>query len=142
MLLRFAASAALVAVSAVAIPAQAADPVLQDTSVIPAPAASVPLAPEPLQAAVQAAWRDYPGSREAEAELAAARARLDAAGQPLYNPELELAAEDEGPDRTATAGMSLRLDLSGQRRVRRDAAAARLDQLGAAPWRERVWQAV
>src|SRR3546814_5601490 len=67
-------------------------------------------------------------SREAEAELAAARARLDAAGQPLYNPELELAAEDEGPDRTATAGMSLRLDLSGKRRVRRDAAAARLDQ--------------
>src|SRR3546814_9943810 len=102
MLLRFAASAALVAVSAVAIPAQAADPVLQDTSVIPAPAASVPLAPEPLQAAVQAAWRDYPGSREAAAELAAARARLDAAGQPLYNPELELAAEDAGPDRTAT----------------------------------------
>src|SRR3546814_2450193 len=31
-------------------------------------------------------------------------------------------------DRTATAGMSLRLDLSGKRRVRRDAAAARLDQ--------------
>src|SRR3546814_19329570 len=97
MLLRFAASAALVAVSAVAIPAQAADPVLQDTSVIPAPAASVPLAPEPLQAAVQAAWRDYPGSREAEAELAAARARLDAAGQPLYTHELQLAAADEGP---------------------------------------------
>src|SRR3546814_6620388 len=61
-------------------------------------------------------------------ELAAARARLDAAGQPLYNPELELAAEDEGPDRTATAGLSLRLALSGKRRVRRDAAAARLDQ--------------
>src|SRR3546814_10080094 len=69
MLLRFAASAALVAVSAVAIPAQAADPVLQDTSVIPAPAASVPLAPEPLQAAVQAAWRDYPRSEEHTSEL-------------------------------------------------------------------------
>src|SRR3546814_18467855 len=106
--------------------------VLQDTSVMPAPAASVPLAPEPLQAAVQAAWRDYPGSREADAELAAARARLDAAGQPLYHPELALAAADEGPDHTATAGKSFALNLSGKRR------GGRAAEIGAGEWRERV----
>jgi cobalt-zinc-cadmium efflux system outer membrane protein len=53
---------------------------------------------------------------------------LDAAGQPIYNPEFELVADDEGPDRTATAGLNLTLDINGKRRVRRDAAAARVDQ--------------
>ncbi|MGH8078736.1 MAG: TolC family protein, partial [Lysobacter sp.] len=96
-------------------------------------AADVPstLAPVPVRAALQAAWQQHPSYRITEAQLAAARARLDAAGQPLYNPEVELAAEDEGPDRTATAGVNLTLDLSGKRRVRRDAASARVDQVTA-----------
>src|SRR5690606_22646217 len=71
------------------------------------------------------------GYRATEAQLSASRARLEAAGQPLYNPELEVSADDEGPDRTVTAGVNLTLDLSGKRRVRRDAAAARLDQVTA-----------
>lgn len=83
-------------------------------------------APEPLRAALQAAWQQHPTYRATEARLAAARARLDAAGQPLYNPQIDLDAEEEGPDRTATAGLSLTLDVSGKRRVRRDAASARL----------------
>lgn len=89
------------------------------------PDSSAPLA---LREALQAAWQRHPSYRAMEAQLAAARARLDAAGQPLYNPELELEGEDEGPDRTTTAGLNLTLDLSGKRRVRRDAAAARVDQ--------------
>lgn len=89
-----------------------------------------PLAPSALREALQAAWQQHPSYRATEAQLAAARARLDAAGQPLYNPEVEFAVDDEGPDRTATAGANLTLDLSGKRRVRRDAAAARLDLAG------------
>jgi len=86
------------------------------------------LAPPAIRDALQAAWQHHPSYRATEAQLAAARARLDAAGQPLYNPEVELSADDEGPDRTATAGLNLTLDLSGKRRVRRDAAVARVDQ--------------
>jgi cobalt-zinc-cadmium efflux system outer membrane protein len=86
------------------------------------------LAPAPLREALQAAWQQHPSYRATEAQLAAAQARLDAAGQPLYNPELALEGEEQGRDRTATAGVNLTLDLSGKRRVRRDAAAARVDQ--------------
>ncbi|MFZ2236390.1 MAG: TolC family protein [Dokdonella sp.] len=85
-------------------------------------------APPPVREAVQAAWKSHPTYRVTEAELAASRARLDAANQPLYNPELELATDDEGPDRTTTAGVALTLDLSGKRRARSGAAAARLTQ--------------
>ena len=85
-------------------------------------------APAALRDALQAAWQQHPSYRVMQAQLAAARARLDAAGQPLYNPEFELVADDEGPDRTATAGLNLTLDINGKRRVRRDAAAARVDQ--------------
>lgn len=86
------------------------------------------IAPAPIRGALQAAWQNHPTYRATEAQLAAANARFKAAGQPLYNPELELASDDEGPDRTTTAGLNLTLDLSGKRRVRRDAAAARVDQ--------------
>lgn len=86
------------------------------------------LAPATVRDALRAAWQGHPTYRATEAQLAAARARLDAAGQPLYNPEVELASDDEGPDRTTTAGLSLTLDLSGKRRVRQDAASARVDQ--------------
>lgn len=89
------------------------------------------LAPSSMRDALQAAWQRHPSYRVTEAQLAAAHARLEAAGQPLYNPELELASDDEGPDRTSTAGLNLTLDLSGKRRVRRDAAEARVDQVTA-----------
>ncbi|KGQ17889.1 Outer membrane protein [Lysobacter dokdonensis DS-58] len=88
-------------------------------------------APAPIREAVKSAWQQHPSYRATEAQLAAAQARLDAAGQPLYNPELDLEGEDEGVDRTRTAGINLTLDLSGKRRVRRDAAAARADQVTA-----------
>ena len=49
-----------------------------------------------------------------------------ASSRPLYNPDLELAYDDEGPEETATAGMALTLDLSGKRRARTDAGQADL----------------
>jgi cobalt-zinc-cadmium efflux system outer membrane protein len=72
------------------------------------------------------AWRRHPSSAAVDAQLAAARARLNAAGQPLYNPELTFDAEDGGPDRTVTGGVSLTIDVRNKRGARRDAAAARL----------------
>ena len=89
---------------------------------------AVSLAPADLRDALHAAWQRHPSYHSVEAKLAAAGARLDAAGQPLYNPSLELDGVDEGDERTTTAGLNLALDLSGKRRVRRDAAAARVDQ--------------
>ena len=44
-------------------------------------------APAALRNALQAAWQHHPSYRAIEAQLAAARARFDAAGQPLYNPK-------------------------------------------------------
>jgi cobalt-zinc-cadmium efflux system outer membrane protein len=72
------------------------------------------------------AWRRHPSSSAVDAQLAAARARLNAAGRPLYNPEATFDAEDGGPDRTVTGGISLTLDIRNKRGARRDAAAARL----------------
>ena len=96
----------------------------------PAWAAQAPeaMAPAPLRAALLTAWQHHPSYRATEAQLSAARARLAAAGQPLYNPELELSGDDEGSERTTNAGLNLTLDLSGKRRVRRDAASAHVDQ--------------
>mgnify|MGYP003471929747 FL=1 len=82
----------------------------------------------PVRQALQTAWRQHPSYRVTEAELAAARARLDAADKPLYNPELEFSSGDERSERTTTAGFNLSLDVSGKRRARSDAASARVDQ--------------
>ena len=49
---------------------------------------STTTAPAPIKQALQSAWRNHPNSRITESLLAAARARADAAGRPLYNPEL------------------------------------------------------
>ncbi len=83
-------------------------------------------APAPIKQALQSAWRNHPNSRITESLLAAARARADAAGRPLYNPELELVSDKEGTDRTGTVGLSMAIDISGKRRARRDAGAAQL----------------
>lgn len=79
-----------------------------------------------LSGAVRAAWARHPAADATEHTLAAARARADAAGRPLYNPDLEVEVEDEGEDRTATAGLAWTLDLSGKRRARADAGLAEL----------------
>lgn len=81
-------------------------------------------APDDLSASVRAAWSTHPGAVATEQTLAAARARSDAAGRPLYNPELEFDVDDEGQDLTATAGIGMTLDLFGKRRARAAAGAA------------------
>lgn len=64
------------------------------------PVAAIPstpsLAPAGLQQALNAAWQEHPSARVTEATLAAARARAEAAGRPLYNPALELSADRWG----------------------------------------------
>lgn len=92
-----------------------------------ASAAEVAQAPAALRSALEAAWARHPLSAATDATLEAAQARSDAAAQPLYNPEFEVNADDEGPDRTVTAGIGLTLDLSGKRKARTTAAVAGLD---------------
>ena len=89
-------------------------------------------APPELSAAVADAWSRHPEATATEATLEAARTRAAAASQPLYNPELEVAVDEEGPDRTATGGLGLTLDLSGKRRARTGVAGAELDAATAA----------
>ena len=79
-----------------------------------------------LRGAVREAWARHPAAEATEQALAAAEARAVASSRPLYNPDLELAYDDEGPEQTATAGMALTLDLSGKRRARTDAGQADL----------------
>jgi cobalt-zinc-cadmium efflux system outer membrane protein len=71
-----------------------------------------------IAAAVRRAWAQHPAAEATERTLAAARARAQAAAQPLYNPELEVEFEDEGEERRTTAGVGWTLDLSGKRRAR------------------------
>lgn len=105
----------------------AAEPIPETQPVSQATPNAVVPAPEALRTALREAWTRHPAHRATEAQLAASRARLDAAGRPLYNPEIEGEAEDEGEDRTRTVGVSLTLDVRGKRRARRAAAAARVD---------------
>lgn len=134
MSLRLAASAAWVAVLWAPCALQAAPVVPAPVPPAAATAASSALrqAPEGLRDALRAAWARHPSATAANAQAAAAAARLDAAGRPLYNPEVEVAVDKEGPDTSVTGGVSLALDLHDKRGARRDAAAARLTQAQAA----------
>ncbi|MEJ7746094.1 MAG: TolC family protein [Luteimonas sp.] len=109
------AAATLILLSVTAPPSAASD-ALPDTT----------QAAAPLRQALAEAWRQHPAALSAERKLAAARARAIAAGGPIYNPEVELAADDEGPDRIRTVGLSQTLDLSGKRRARRAVGDAEL----------------
>jgi len=75
-------------------------------------------APVEVERAVRTLWSASPEVRAARAELEAASARARAAGQPLYNPELAISAENADVDRR-TVGLSLALDVSGKRAARR-----------------------
>lgn len=90
-------------------------------------AAGTAMAPPELRAAVTDAWSRHPEAMATQATIDAARARAEAADQPVYNPEFELNADDEGPDRSATGGIGLTLDLSGKRRARTGVADANVD---------------
>jgi cobalt-zinc-cadmium efflux system outer membrane protein len=81
-----------------------------------------------LSDALRAAWQNHPTYRAAEAQLAAAQARRDAASRPLYNPALVFDAENQVFDKSATGGVELTLDVNGKRRAREEAATARVDE--------------
>jgi len=80
-------------------------------------------APPAVLDALRDVWARNPSVQSAEARLDAARANADAAARPLYNPDLEIAAENADVD-TRSVGFSQTIDWSGKRRARENAAGA------------------
>ena len=80
-------------------------------------------APPVVVTALQEVWARNPAVQSAEAKLAAAQAQADAAGRPLYNPELELNVENADVD-TRSVGLSQQVDWSGKRGARTRVASA------------------
>src|SRR5699024_923331 len=69
---------------------------------VPSPPSSPTVAttvPNALQTAMRQVWEVSPQVQAARAELDAARARAQAAAQPLYNPSLDLSAENADVNR-------------------------------------------
>jgi cobalt-zinc-cadmium efflux system outer membrane protein len=80
---------------------------------------------------------DHPAIQAADAALAAARARADAADQPLYNPQLEFEYENSDTQTTA-GGISQAIDWAGKRGARASVAEneLRMAEAGRAAIRE------
>ena len=81
------------------------------------------VAPPALRDAVRDVWSRNPAVQSAQARVDAAEAQASAAGRPLYNPDLELAAENADVN-TRSIGISQQIDWSGKRRARETAATA------------------
>lgn len=96
-------------------------------------------APPALREAVRDVWARNPAVRAADARLDAAAAHTQAAGRPVYNPDLELTAENADVD-TRSVGLSQTIDWSGKRRARETAAGA--EQRAANAERDEVRQRV
>ncbi|NQD37930.1 TolC family protein [Permianibacter sp. IMCC34836] len=82
--------------------------------------------PEELRPALQQLWANNPAVRAARAKLAAAAARVDAAGQSLYNPELSLDSES-GLEERREIGVAMAIDWSGKVAARERVAQAEYD---------------
>ena len=82
---------------------------------------------ESLDELVQQVWQQHPEVQAAQARVEAERARLDAAGQPLYNPELELDLE-QASARTSTLGISQTLDWADKRGARAELASSAMQE--------------
>ncbi|BCO31289.1 RND transporter [Thiohalobacter sp. COW1] len=80
-----------------------------------------PLSPE-LSAFVRTVLEDNPRLLAARSGVEAAQARTRGAGQPLYNPELEIDAETAESD-TASLGITQAIDWADKRGARRGVAA-------------------
>ena len=70
--------------------------------------------PPSLQKFILQVWAENPIIQGAQAALEAARARVDAAGKPLYNPTLELDAEQTDIN-TSTVGLNQTIDWGDQK---------------------------
>ncbi len=84
-----------------------------------------------LAALVSATLAGNPRVQAANAALAAARARLRGADQPLYNPELELDVE-KADVKTSSVGLSQTIDWSDKREALGSIAAAETEASAAA----------
>ncbi len=78
-----------------------------------------------LQQLMQNFLNRHPAAQTARARLQRSEAQARAAGQPLYNPELELDYED-ATDITKTVGIAQTFDWNGKRRARHSAAQNRI----------------
>lgn len=78
---------------------------------------TLPMPPPGLQAAIRELWTVNPQVQAADASRRAAQERASAAGQPVYNPSLQLDGENADVNRR-TAGASLTLDAFGKREAR------------------------
>ena len=78
-----------------------------------------------LQQLMQDFLQRHPAAQEMRAELDRSEAEARAAGQPLYNPEVEFDYEDAS-DITKTVGIAQTFDWSGKRRARNTAARDRI----------------
>ncbi len=83
------------------------------------------LAPAELRSAIRQVWNLSPQIQAARSSVQATQARVRAASQPLYNPEISIESENADVDRRA-ASLSLTLDISGKRRARVSKAEADL----------------
>jgi len=105
-------------------------------SAIPVYAAESPAS---LSALAQRLLESHPAYLAAQAELDRASAQARAAGQPLYNPEIEVEYED-ATDITRTLGLSQTFDWSGKRRASRKVgdASIRVAQASLAQIRQQL----
>jgi len=92
-------------------------------SIEPPAAADLDHAPPSLTAALRRTWQRSPAVQAAEAKLASTEARALAAAQPLYNPELDVTAQNADVN-TRSIGVSQAIDWAGKRGARSDAATA------------------
>ncbi len=95
--------------------------------------------PAELRPALQQLWAHNPGVRAARARLTAATARLNAAGQALYNPELSLGTES-GAEERREIGIAMAIDWSGKRSARENVADAEY-RAALAQWQAALQQA-
>jgi cobalt-zinc-cadmium efflux system outer membrane protein len=101
-----------------AVVAQSAPPSLK-------PQSALERAPPVLVTALREVWARNPAVQAAEAQLALATAKADAAGRPIYNPELDINVENADVD-TRSVGISQTIDWSGKRDARQTAASAEI----------------
>ncbi len=79
-------------------------------------------APPPISATIddlfQQVWESHPGVQAAQSAIDAAHARSDAAGKPIYNPELEVDAERTAVN-TISIGINQTIDWGDKRGAQR-----------------------
>ncbi|MCF6324026.1 MAG: TolC family protein [Gammaproteobacteria bacterium] len=92
--------------------------------------------PQPLQTFIQQVWSESPAVQGAQAAIDAARARVEGAGRPIYNPSLALDAERTDIN-TTSIGFSQTLDWSDKREAQTRIADQEVLAATAALWQTR-----